>query len=183
MRPQWVFAAVLAAAYREKGFEPLFITAHADEAVGSFFASRGLPFVKTPALQRVLSALLVLTPMMEAATATASGVLLLLAGAYQLTPLKARCLSTCRSPLSFIMQRWRPGLRGAFRMGAEHGLYCLGCCWALMLLLFAGGVMHLGVIAALTIFVLIEKMAPFGARSAPISGVALLALGVWVILS
>ena len=135
------------------------------------------------ALQRVLSALLVLTPMMEAATATASGVLLLLAGAYQLTPLKARCLSTCRSPLSFIMQRWRPGLRGAFRMGAEHGLYCLGCCWALMLLLFAGGVMHLGVIAALTIFVLIEKMAPFGARSAPISGVALLALGVWVILS
>jgi len=131
-------------------------------------------------LQRGLGALLLLTPMMEPATPWAGGVLLLLAGVYQLTPLKAVCLQQCRSPLSFIMQRWRPGAPGAFLMGVEHGRYCLGCCWALMLLLFAGGVMNLWVIGALTIFVLIEKLAPFGAASGRLAGVALIGLGLWM---
>ena len=77
--------------------------------------------------------------------------MLTLAGIYQWTPLKRACLATCQSPMAFVTRRWRSGNMGAFRMGAEHGVYCVGCCWALMLLLFAGGVMNLTVIAALTI--------------------------------
>ena len=89
-----------------------------------------------------------------------AGALLLLAGLYQLSPLKRACLDQCRSPLSFIMRHSRPGPRGAWRLGLIHGLYCLGCCWALMALLFVGGVMNLAWIAALAILVLAEKVAP-----------------------
>lgn len=134
-------------------------------------------------LQALASRLLLLTPMMEAATPWAGGALLLAAGLYQFTPLKATCLRACRSPLSFIMERWRAGASGAFRMGFAHGRYCLGCCWALMLLLFAGGVMNLWAIAALTLFVLIEKLAPFGVYSARLAGIALIALGLWMVVS
>ena len=133
-------------------------------------------------LQRALSAALLLTPMMEVATPQAAGVLLLTAGIYQWTPLKGSCLRACRSPLSFIMQHWRAGMTGAFRMGLGHGLYCLGCCWALMLLLFAGGVMNLWVIAALTMLVLIEKFAPCGARSSRVTGAALIGAGLWALV-
>ncbi|MBI2186554.1 MAG: DUF2182 domain-containing protein [Acidobacteria bacterium] len=133
-------------------------------------------------LQAVASRLLLLTPMMEAANPWAGGVLLFAAGLYQFTPLKATCLRACRSPLSFIMQRWRAGALGALRMGVAHGRYCLGCCWALMLLLFAGGVMNLWVITALTAFVLVEKLAPFGVHSARLAGVALIGLGLWMVV-
>jgi predicted metal-binding membrane protein len=75
----------------------------------------------------------------------------------------------------------KPGASGAFRLGVAHGLYCLGCCWALMLLLFAGGVMNIWVIAALTMFVLFEKVAPLGAKSRPLSAMGLMAAGVWLI--
>ena len=115
-------------------------------------------------LQRLLSQRLLLTPMMESARPSATAWLLLLAGVYQFTPLKTACLTTCRSPLSLIMQHWRSGASGAFRMGAEQGVYCLGCCWALMLLLFAGGVMNIGVIAALTALVMIEKLTRVGPK-------------------
>jgi predicted metal-binding membrane protein len=134
-------------------------------------------------LQRVLSALLLLTPMMEAAGPEAAAGLLLLAGVYQLTPLKRACLGACRSPLSFLTARWRAGAGGAVRMGVEHGLSCLGCCWALMLLLFAGGVMNLYVIAALTVLVLVEKIAPFGMQSSRVTGVVLIALGSWLLMT
>ena len=132
-------------------------------------------------LQRALGSVLLLSPMMEATSSSVSGLLLLVAGAYQWTPLKVACLQTCRSPLGFLMGRWRAGAAGAFRLGIEHGLYCLGCCWALMLLLFVGGVMNLIVIAALTVFVSFEKLAPFGLQSARISGVLLMAVGLWVL--
>ena len=92
----------------------------------------------------------------------AGAVVLAIAGLYQLTPLKRACLRACRSPLGFMMQRWRGGVAGAFRLGLGHGTYCLGCCWALMLILFAGGVMNLVVIITLTVWVLVEKIAPFG---------------------
>ena len=131
-------------------------------------------------LQRVLSRWLLLTPMMEMASPGAGGILLLMTGAYQWTPLKGACLRACRSPLSFLMQRWRRGLAGAFRMGFGHGVYCLGCCWALMLLLFVGGVMNLWVIAALTVFVLVEKTAPFGSYSSRAAGLVLIGLGIWM---
>jgi predicted metal-binding membrane protein len=88
--------------------------------------------------------------------------LLAAAGLYQLSPLKTTCLAQCRSPTEFLARHWRPGRVGAFRMGIAHGAYCLGCCWALMLLLFAAGIMNLVWIAGLSILVLIEKLAPFG---------------------
>ena len=134
------------------------------------------------ALQRGFSALLLMSPMMEAASARFGAALLLLAGLYQLTPIKHACLRACQSPLGFLMSRWRGGVSGAFRMGLAHGAYCVGCCWALMLLLFAGGVMNLAVIAALTAFVAFEKLAPFGRHAARISGVLLIAGGLWMLV-
>ena len=135
------------------------------------------------ALQRILSGWLLLTPMLEMASPRAEGVLLLLAGAYQFTPLKRACLTACRSPLSFVMRRSGGGSGAALRLGLEHGAYCLGCCWALMLLLFAGGIMNLSVIVALTTVVLIEKVMPFGEHTSRAIGVALLGLGVWTLWS
>ena len=108
---------------------------------------------------------------------------LLLAGVYQMTPLKSVCLRQCQSPMSFFMHHWRPGVRGAFRMGIDHGAYCLGCCWALMVLLFVGGVMNLAVIAALTVFVGFEKLGPFGVHTARASGALLIGAGVWMLLA
>jgi len=136
--------------------------------------------VAATALQRVLASTLVLTPMMEPATPIAGAIVLAIAGLYQLTPLKRSCLRACRSPLGFMVGRWRSGDSGAFRLGLEHGLYCLGCCWAMMLILFAGGVMNLAVIVTLTVWVLVEKVAPLGDRTAPVTGVALLAIAVWM---
>jgi predicted metal-binding membrane protein len=134
------------------------------------------------ALQRGLAALVFVSPMMEVTSPTLAAALLLLAGVYQLTPLKHACLSACRSPLAMLMSRWRPGTSGAFRLGLEHGASCVGCCWALMLLLFAGGVMNLIVIAALTAFVAFEKLAPFGSGSARVSGALLIAAALWMLV-
>ena len=133
-------------------------------------------------IQRVLTSQLLLSPMMELSSRRASAVVLALAGVYQLTPFKRACLSMCRSPASFVATHWRNGAGGALRMGIAHGLYCLGCCWALMLLLFAGGVMHLPTIALLTVFVLLEKLLPLGRHTSSftwVTGIALLALAVW----
>jgi predicted metal-binding membrane protein len=106
--------------------------------------------------------------------------LLVAAGLFQLTPLKSACLAHCRSPAAFLAQYFQPGRAGAFRLGLVHGAYCLGCCWALMLLLFAAGIMNLVWIAGLAILVLVEKVAPFGARLATVTAVALLGAGVYV---
>ncbi|MGO9421124.1 DUF2182 domain-containing protein [Roseiarcus sp.] len=106
------------------------------------------------------------------------GALLIAAGLYQVSPLKTACLEKCRSPLSFLMRLWRPGLAGAARLGLSHGLYCLGCCAMLMALLFVFGVMNLAWVALLAIVVLIEKLAPGGRLIGRIAGVAALAVGV-----
>jgi predicted metal-binding membrane protein len=132
-------------------------------------------------LQRALSSADLLTMMMETSSSRAAAALLFVAGVYQLTPIKAACLRACRSPITELTSRWRNGAAGAFRMGVNHGLYCLGCCWALMLLLFAGGVMNLTVILVLTAWVAIEKLAPFGAYTARAGGVLLLAAGTWML--
>jgi predicted metal-binding membrane protein len=134
------------------------------------------------ALQRVLVAALVLSPMMEVQNRAWAGGLLVLAGIYQFTAAKRACLTACRSPVEFITRHWKPGRSGAFRMGLEHGLYCLGCCWALMLLLFVGGVMNLWVIAAITLFVLLEKVSPRGVQAGRLSGILLILLGAWAFL-
>jgi predicted metal-binding membrane protein len=99
-------------------------------------------------------------------SAAAAGVMLVAVGLYQLSPLKEACLEACRSPLSFVMRLWRPGVAGTLRLGFAHGVYCLGCCWGLMLLLFVGGVMNLAWIAALAVLVLVEKTAPISLRKA-----------------
>jgi predicted metal-binding membrane protein len=110
------------------------------------------------------------------------GALFLAAGLYQLTPLKHACLRACRSPFDFVVNRWREGAGGALRMGMEHGVACLGCCWILMALLFVGGVMNLLWVAALTVVVLIEKLVPLGDWMARIGGVALAGYGVWLLV-
>jgi predicted metal-binding membrane protein len=112
----------------------------------------------------------------------AIGVILLAAGLYQLSPLKAVCLRHCRAPASFFARHWRPGWTGALRLGVRHGLFCVACCWALMLLLFAGGVMNLAWVAVLTVFVLVEKLLPHGQIVARISGVLLAGAGVALLL-
>ncbi len=136
--------------------------------------------VGATALQWQLGRLGIVDPMMEIASARAAAILLLIAGVYQLTPLKRVCLTACHSPADFLARRWRSGASGAFRIGVEHGMYCVGCCWALMLLLFAGGVMNLAVIAALTLLVAFEKLAPFGLASARVSGGLLIAAALWM---
>ncbi|MDB5691112.1 MAG: hypothetical protein JWO81_175 [Alphaproteobacteria bacterium] len=108
------------------------------------------------------------------------GALLLLTGAWQLSPWKEACLAACRSPLSFLMRLWRPGVAGAVRLGLAHGTYCLGCCWAIMLLLFVGGVMNLAWIAGLAALVLAERFAPVSLRKA--LAIALLLAGAAVAL-
>jgi predicted metal-binding membrane protein len=112
--------------------------------------------------------------MMASRGSLLSGALLIAAGLYQLTPLKRACLDHCRAPASFLAAHWRPGAAGAWRMGLEHGAYCVGCCAALMLLLFVGGIMNLVWIAGLTLIVALEKLAPLGAPAA--KGIALAAI-------
>jgi predicted metal-binding membrane protein len=106
--------------------------------------------------------------------------LLVVAGLYQFSPWKTACLMECRSPVEFLARHARPGRAGAFRLGLVHGAYCLGCCWALMLLLFAAGIMNLVWITGLAILVLVEKLAPFGVRLQKPIGVLLIATGVGV---
>jgi predicted metal-binding membrane protein len=119
-----------------------------------------------------------MSAMMSSRIALLSGGLLIAAGLYQLTPLKSVCLRHCRSPAHVIAHHWRPGVLGAWRMGFSHGLHCLGCCAALMLLLFVGGVMNLVWIAALTLIVAVEKLAPFGEATAKLVAAILIAGGV-----
>src|SRR5436190_1871608 len=118
-----------------------------------------------------------LTPAMAASNARLAGGILVAAGAYQLTPVKGACLTRCRSPLGFLMTNWRDGTLGALRMGLRHGVYCLGCCWLLMCLLFVAGVMNLMWVAALTAFVLVEKIGPSGLIVGRVAGAIMIASG------
>lgn len=109
------------------------------------------------------------------------GVVLLAAGLYQLTPLKYRCLSQCRSPLAFVMASWREGYGGAFRMGLEHGLYCAGCCWLLFVLLFPLGMLNVAAMAVITALIFAEKSLPVGHQLSRVAAVVLAAYGVLVL--
>ena len=121
-----------------------------------------------------------LSPAMVTSSPWLGALLLFAAGLYQLTPAKEACLRHCRAPAHFIAEHWRPGVVGAFRMGAFHGAYCLGCCWALMGLLFFGGVMNLLWIAAITLFVLAEKVLPVRNGAARWTGGAMMLAGALV---
>ena len=108
---------------------------------------------------------------------TLTGTIFIAAGLYQLTPLKEACLNRCRSPLGFFIANWHSGRLGAFRMGCTHGLYCTGCCWVLMLLMFAGGAMSVTTMAALSTFILAERLLPAGLWVSTIPGVTLVGWG------
>jgi predicted metal-binding membrane protein len=132
-------------------------------------------------LQWMLQQAAVLAPgMMTIKGSVLSGGFLLLAGVYQLTPLKAACLKQCQSPAEFLTRHRRPGYRGALVMGSHHGLFCLGCCWALMLLLFVGGIMNLWWIAGLAVFVALEKVSASRSRVSVVFGIALCIAGIWI---
>jgi predicted metal-binding membrane protein len=137
--------------------------------------------VAATGLQWGLHTVGVLTGMMDVADPVVAGVLLIGAGLYQFTPLKQACLRQCKSPLAFITAHWRRGRNGAFRMGLQHGAYCLGCCWFLMALLFVGGVMNLMWIAGIAAYVALEKFS--GRRRWPTlgMGILLVALGLLVL--
>ena len=123
-----------------------------------------------------------LSAAMASTSARLAGALLLAAGVFQWTPLKQVCLAKCRSPLSFLMTEWREGRTGAFVMGLRHGAYCVGCCWALMALLFVAGVMNLLWVAGLAVFVFAERVLPGGAVVGRIAGTLLLVAGAIILV-
>jgi predicted metal-binding membrane protein len=109
------------------------------------------------------------------------GVSLVLAGLYQLSPLKRRCLAKCRTPLDFILGSWRDGYGGAVRMGLEHGAYCLGCCWLLFVILFPLGVSNLAAMAALTLLIFAEKSLPAGVLVSRVAALFFIGYGILVL--
>jgi predicted metal-binding membrane protein len=112
-----------------------------------------------------------------------AGTLVALAGVYELTPIKNVCLRHCRSPLHYVVGHWREGVGGAIRMGAEHGTYCVGCCWALMVVLFALGVMSILWMAVVAAVIFAQKVLPHGDRFAPAFALAFVVVGIWIALS
>jgi predicted metal-binding membrane protein len=149
-------------------------------ALGYILAWGGFSVVAT-ALQWGLHAAALLSPRLATTSPLLEGGLLVAAGVYQLTPLKAACLAHCRSPLGFLMTEWRDGVGGALRMGFAHGLYCLGCCALLMGLLFVAGVMNLLWVAVIALFVLVEKVAPGGPWVGRLVSWALIGAGLVVL--
>jgi predicted metal-binding membrane protein len=129
-----------------------------------------------------LHALVASSPWMAANDWVIAPSVLMLAGAFQFTPLKDACLRACRHPASFLRRHYRRGTGGAFSLGARHGLFCVGCCWALMLVMFAAGTVSLIWMAALTALMVHEKTRPSGAQTVPLTGVLLLAAGSTLML-
>ena len=174
--PMILLYAAFARRQREKGSDVLLPTGF---FAWGYVAVWGLFSVIAAALQWGFEAAGILSPMeMSSTSLLFAAAILVAAGAYQLTPAKQACLRHCRGPIQFLMGRWRPGRLGAFRMGAKHGAYCLGCCWALMTLLFFGGVMNLYWIAGLAVIVLLEKTVPAGDTLGKVTGSLLVLWGV-----
>lgn len=150
-------------------------------ALGYLFIWLGFSLLATLAQWGLEKAGLVHAMLMWSTSTTLTALLLTTAGLFQLTPVKAACLQHCRAPADYLSRHWHRGRAGAFRMGMVHGAWCLGCCWALMALLFAGGIMNLVWIAGLAIMVLIEKLAPHGERVSTWLGIGLMSAGLWLL--
>jgi len=176
--PMVLLFAMLNRRQKEEGnaYVPTVLFAFAYLVIWAFFS------ILAVAVQGGLEVAKLLLPLLVSVSAFVGGGLLLAAGVYQLTPIKQACLKHCRSPLQFVLSRWRNGRLGAFRMGVEHGAYCVGCCWFLMGLLFFGGVMNLYWIAGLALFVLLEKTVPAGHWLSYATGLALMTWGGWVLI-
>lgn len=147
--------------------------------LGYLFAWMGFSLAAT-LVQWGMHAAMLFTPAWAGTGPMVGGAVLVAAGLYQWTPAKHACLSRCRSPLGFLLTEWRDGPRGALVMGLRHGLYCTGCCWSLMLILFVVGVMNLLWIALLAAFVLLEKTLPHGRWISRVTGLALIVWGGWM---
>ena len=132
-------------------------------------------------LQATLHTAGLLAPAADRVTPLLGGALFLVAGIWQFTPLKHACLTRCRSPMDFLVTHWRDGPAGALSLGLRHGLWCVGCCWALMLVLFAAGVMNVLWVAALAGWVLLEKTLPASRAPAYLGGTLATAFGLWLI--
>jgi predicted metal-binding membrane protein len=159
---------------RRASITPVFVT-------GYLVAWSAYSIVAATVQWALHGALLVSNAMVSVSPVLSAG-LLIGAGVFQFTPLKARCISHCHSPLSFLTSHWREGTGGAFRMGLHHGTYCVGCCWALMTLLFVLGVMNLIWVTGLAVLVLLEKTLPAGKWITWTGGAALVAWGATVLL-
>jgi predicted metal-binding membrane protein len=152
-------------------------------AFGSGYVIAWIGFsVAAAAIQLMLHRAALLSAEMASNSAMIGAAVLVLAGVYQWLPLKAACLTHCRSPLGFLTEHWREGTAGALGMGLRHGLYCVGCCWALMLLLFLVGVMNLVAVAAIAVFVLVEKVARRGHVISRFGGVVFVTWAAWLLL-
>jgi predicted metal-binding membrane protein len=175
--PMILFFAMFARRSREQGHNIAPVSAF---LLGYIAVWSGFALVATT-LQWALDRAALLSPDMATTSPILGGMILIAAGLYQWTPLKDACLGLCRSPAEFVLKHWRAGAGGAFRMGMEHGAFCVGCCWALMALLFVGGVMNLLWIAVLTLVVLAEKLMPKGRWIAKTLGAALIGGGIWMV--
>ncbi len=133
-------------------------------------------------LQLALEQTALMTPMMVSASRGLSAAILIAAGIYQWLPVKEICLRKCRNPIEFFATRWRAGADGAFRMGVEHGMYCVGCCWMLMLLLFVAGVMNLVWVALIAGFVFVEKLLPAEKFTSRFASAALILSGLVLLI-
>ena len=169
--------STLSRKFVEKGATaaPLAVFAAGYAAIWTGFAAAAV------ALQLLLSQTIALSMMMAVTSAVIGGGLLVAAGLYQMSPLKSACLRKCQTPLMFFARNWRKGYHGALRMGLSHGLYCLGCCWVLMGLLFYGGVMELRWIVGLALYVAAEKLIPAGNRLSRSTGILLIGWGSWTV--
>ena len=150
--------------------------------VGGYLGAWTVFSIAATAVQWALERLTLLNPMMASASATFGGIVLIAAGIYQLSPLKHRCLEHCRAPVELLSKHWRPGAGGAVVMGFRHGLFCVGCCWVLMALLFVGGVMNLLWVAAITFLVLLEKIAPHGHVVRRVTALLFIAAGTYMLI-
>ncbi|MCR9111088.1 MAG: DUF2182 domain-containing protein [Rhodobacteraceae bacterium] len=158
-------------------------------AISAAFASgylltwAGFSLVATAMQWALEAAGLVSATMMTLIEKWPGALVLIAAGVFQFTPMKAACLEHCRTPAKFLTEQRRTGTQGAFLMGAEHGTYCLGCCWFLMALLFVGGIMNLIWIAGIAIFVAVEKLTPFGDTISKIAGAGLILWGALIFVN
>jgi predicted metal-binding membrane protein len=164
---------------RRQGDKPLLMTAIF--AAGYLLIWGGFGLVAA-ALQNELGKGALLSPSLTFVSLRVAGVTFLLAAVYEFSPLKNRCLTHCSSPIQFITFHWRPGVAGAFRMGLWHGSFCVGCCWALMLLLFTAGVMNLLWVAAIAVIVLLQKILPHPRIATTIAGIGLAMVGLVLIV-
>jgi predicted metal-binding membrane protein len=144
---------------------------------GYFLVWLAFSFVAT-VLQWSLQQIAMLNPEMKTTNKILGGIILIASGVFQFTPLKQTCLGYCRTPLDFVLRRWKEGKQGALRMGIENGLYCLGCCWLLMTLLFVAGIMNLLWIAIIAVFVLFEKVLSTIKWIPYLAGIALISYGI-----